>query len=403
MGGQVVSLRLLMGTDLRVLWAVLVFLGTTVFPAAGHLPVMAAATATVEADGTYSVDLTFDVPPFVLDVLPQKATDPAMNAWLDSPTNVLAAGLGQAKARFQKEFNVLAEGSSATAESLIFPTAEDVVRYRENAPAVRLPAMLMLSQSGRLPPGARSISLQFPAEMGVVAVNVIRPGQPPAALVADSGKATDPLPLAAPNGAGAGAAGVAAAREPGRLQVAAEYLRLGFKHIVPEGTDHILFVLGLFLLGNRLRPLLWQVTAFTVAHSITLGLSLYGIFRLSPLIVEPLIALSIAFVAVENICTPELKPWRPFVVFGFGLMHGLGFAGVLTSLGLPRQDFATALVTFNAGVELGQLSVITVAFLLVGWWRRKPWYRRAIVIPASVAIAGTGIFWTVQRVALAFK
>jgi hypothetical protein len=236
--------------------------------------------------------------------------------------------------------------------------------------------------------------------MGVVAVSVIRPEQPPAALVADLGKATDPLPL---GDAKTVAAGATVVREPGRWLVAAQYLRLGFNHIVPEGTDHILFVLGLFLLGNRLSPLLWQVTAFTVAHSITLGLSMYGVFRLSPLIVEPLIAASIAFVAVENICTPELKPWRPFVVFGFGLMHGLGFAGVLTSLGLPRHDFATALVTFNAGVELGQLTVISAAFLLVGWWRNKPWYRRRIVIPASVAIAGTGLFWTVQRVALAFR
>jgi len=261
--------------------------------------------------------------------------------------------------------------------------------------------MLMLSQSGRLPAGAKSVSFQFPAVMGVVALNVMRPGQPPTALVADGGLVTTPLPLANTNGVAAGAAGAAPVGEPGRWLVARQYLALGFKHIVPEGTDHILFVLGLFLLGSRLQQLLWQVTAFTVAHSITLGLSLYGVFRLSPLVVEPLIALSIAFVAVENICTPELKPWRPFVVFGFGLMHGLGFAGVLTSLGLPRQDFATALITFNGGVELGQLSVISVAFLLVGWWRRKPWYRRRIVIPASAAIAATGIFWTIQRVALA--
>jgi len=373
-----------------------------VLPAAGHLPVMAAATATIEVDGAYSVDLTFDVPPFVLGVLPQGAADAPMNAWLDSPTNRLAGSLDQARARFQKEFAVLADGEPGTADSLIFPTAEDVVRYRENAPAVRLPAMLMLSLSGRLPSRARSVSFRFPAEMGVVALNVIRPGQPPTSLVANAGEATTPLPLARTNAPGS-AVSALEVQEPSRWLVAGQYLELGFKHIVPEGTDHILFVLGLFLLGNRLQPLLWQVTAFTVAHSITLGLSLYGVFRLSPLVVEPLIAASIAFVAVENICTPELKPWRPAVVFGFGLMHGLGFAGVLTSLGLPRKDFATALVAFNGGVELGQLAVITVAFLAVGWWRKKPWYRRRIVIPASVLIAGTGIFWTVQRVVLAFR
>jgi len=127
---------------------------------------------------------------------------------------------------------------------------------------------------------------------------------------------------------------------------------------------------------------------------------MYGVFRLPSSVVEPLIAASVTFVAVENICTPELKPWRPVVVFGFGQIHGLGFSSVLLSLGLPRQDFATALVAFNGGVELGQLAVITAAFLLVGWWRNRKWYRRAIVIPASALIALTGLFWTVQRVVL---
>lgn len=364
---------------------------------------MAGATATVGTDGTFSLDLTFDVPPFVFGVQPQSANDKDLNAWLDSSTNNLAKTLANARSRFQREFTALSDNSTGTVDSLIFPTPDDVVRYRENAPPVRLPAMLMVSLEGKLPAGARSVSFRFPPELGVVAVTVIRPGnQPPATLVAKSGQPTIPVPLELEN-TGTNQTSIAAVPEPGRWLVARQYLDLGFHHIVPEGTDHILFVLGLFLLSTRLKPLLIQVTAFTVAHSITLGLSLYGVFRLSPLIVEPLIALSIALVAVENICTPELKPWRPFVVFGFGLMHGLGFAGVLTSLGLPHRDFALALVTFNTGVELGQLTVIAAAFLIVGWWRKKKWYRQAIVIPASALIAAIGIFWTVQRVLLALR
>jgi hypothetical protein len=171
-----------------------------------------------------------------------------------------------------------------------------------------------------------------------------------------------------------------------------KYLSLGFGHILPQGPDHVLFVLGLFLLSTRVRPLLWQVTAFTMAHSITLALSLYGLVRLPSIVVEPLIAMSIAFVAVENLITSELKPWRPFVVFGFGLVHGLGFAGVLTDMGLPRNQFATGLVTFNIGVELGQLAVIGLAFAAVGW------LRRCVVFPASTAIAAVALFWTVQRI-----
>ena len=178
-----------------------------------------------------------------------------------------------------------------------------------------------------------------------------------------------------------------------------QYLLLGFTHILPHGFDHILFVLGLFLLSTRWRPLLSQVTAFTVAHSITLGLTMYGVVSISPRIVEPAIALSIAYVAVENVMTTQLKPWRVGIVFAFGLLHGMGFAGVLRELGLPRSQFLTALITFNVGVELGQLAVIATAFLLVAqWYRAKPWYRQRLVIPASALIAATGVFWTVQRI-----
>ena len=185
-----------------------------------------------------------------------------------------------------------------------------------------------------------------------------------------------------------------------RRQVVAEYLKLGFTHILPKGTDHILFVLGIFLLSTRVKPILAQVTAFTIAHTITLALTIYGVVSLSPRIVEPLIALSIVYVAVENVLTPELRPWRIALVFGFGLLHGMGFAGVLSHLGLPRSEFLTGLLCFNAGVELGQLTVIAAAFLLIGLpFRNKPWYRRRIVVPMSLAIAAVGLFWFVQRAA----
>jgi len=184
---------------------------------------------------------------------------------------------------------------------------------------------------------------------------------------------------------------------PTRLEIVRQYLWLGYTHILPKGLDHILFVLGLFLLSPRIRTLLLQVTAFTIAHSITLGLSMYGIVSLPSRVVEPLIAFSIAYVAIENLVTRELKPWRIALVFMFGLLHGLGFAGVLRELGLPRNEFLTALLTFNLGVEFGQLSVIAAAALAVGAFMMKPWYRRAIVIPASCAIAAIGVYWTVTR------
>jgi hypothetical protein len=176
------------------------------------------------------------------------------------------------------------------------------------------------------------------------------------------------------------------------------YLRLGFTHIVPNGVDHILFVLGIFLLSGRGRTIFLQVSAFTVAHSITLGLSLYGLVSVPPRIVEPLIAVSIGYVAIENLFLKELKSWRVALVFVFGLLHGMGFAGALKDLGLPRSEFLTALVTFNVGVETGQLAVIGAAFLLVGWQcAHRDWYRSRIVIPASALIACMAVYWTIER------
>jgi hydrogenase/urease accessory protein HupE len=184
-----------------------------------------------------------------------------------------------------------------------------------------------------------------------------------------------------------------------RITTALRYLSLGFTHIVPNGFDHMLFVLGIFLLSRRLRQVLAQVSAFTIAHSITLGLSMYGLVSVSPKIVEPMIAVSIAYVAIENIFLSTLKPWRVALVFAFGLLHGMGFAGALKELGLPRSEFITALLSFNLGVEAGQLAVIGTAFLLVGWYcGKREWYRPLVVLPASMLIACTALYWTAQRV-----
>lgn len=176
------------------------------------------------------------------------------------------------------------------------------------------------------------------------------------------------------------------------------YVEVGFVHIIPKGLDHILFVVGLFLLSAQLRPLLVQITTFTLAHSVTLALGIYGVVSVPASIVEPLIAASIVYVCIENIYSNQLSRWRPFVIFAFGLLHGLGFASVLGEIGLGSGSFVTGLVAFNIGVEFGQLAVITVCFLLVGFWfRNKPWYRKLITVPASIVIALIAIYWVLER------
>lgn len=182
-------------------------------------------------------------------------------------------------------------------------------------------------------------------------------------------------------------------------QVVWFYLALGFKHIIPSGIDHILFVIGLCLLSTNIKTILWQATAFTVAHSITLALSMKNIIVAPGAVVEPIIALSIVFVALENILISELKPWRIMIVFLFGLIHGMGFASALNEIGLPAGKFYTSVLAFNVGVELGQIAVITAMFgCVIIPLRNKSWYRAGIVYTLSGIIALIASYWTIQRV-----
>ena len=179
------------------------------------------------------------------------------------------------------------------------------------------------------------------------------------------------------------------------------YTKLGFSHIIPQGFDHILFVTGLCLLSTKIKPMLWQATAFTVAHSITLALTMKNIFVVPSPIVEPIIALSIVFVAVENILISKLKPWRVLLVFLFGLIHGMGFASSLNEIGLPNGKYFTSILSFNLGVEFGQVAVIAAVFsLFIIPFKNKTWYRKRIVYSLSASIAMVAAYWVVERLFL---
>ncbi len=189
-------------------------------------------------------------------------------------------------------------------------------------------------------------------------------------------------------------------RKPGTA-VFWNYLVTGFQHIIPLGFDHILFIMCVFFLNTSLKKIILQASMFTVAHSITLGLAMYGVINPTARIIEPLIALSIVFLALENIFSDKVKPWRMVMVFLFGMVHGMGFAGALAGLGMPRYAFATALIAFNVGVEIGQLSIILFLYFLVAkMFGAEPWYRKRIVIPASTIIALVAAWWTFERIFL---
>ena len=240
--------------------------------------------------------------------------------------------------------------------------------------------------TGLVPPGTREFSVAYAMALGSYALNV-RIGDGPVQTVWLNGTERS------------ASIAVAAPPKPSTWSdIAWQYFCLGYTHILPKGADHVLFVIGIFLLSGRWQSIVKQVSAFTIAHSITLGLTMYGMVSLPAKVVEPLIALSICCVAIENLFTAELKPWRLALVFSFGLLHGMGFAGVLRDLGLPHGQFLTALLTFNAGVEAGQLSVVALAAAAVAHWRSSAAaYRRLVVQPASLMIAAVGLFWTIQR------
>jgi hypothetical protein len=184
-------------------------------------------------------------------------------------------------------------------------------------------------------------------------------------------------------------------------EVAWYYIKMGIMHIIPRGLDHILFITSLCLLSNKIKIILWQATAFTVAHSVTLALSLKSIIVAPGAVVEPIIALSIMFVAIENIILHELRAWRILIVFFFGLIHGMGFASALNEVGIPPNRFAETVVMFNIGVELGQISIILLVFgLIILPFGKKVNYRKILVYPLSIVIALIAAYWTIERLML---
>lgn len=247
-----------------------------------------------------------------------------------------------------------------------------------------LPRSTFLTMSAELS-GARSITFAWAREFGGVILRQQGVENGLTQFLAD-GQLSDPI-----------------ANQNGEAKTAfaafIEYIPVGYAHIIPKGLDHILFVVGLFFFSTHFKPLLWQVSAFTLAHTVTLAAGSLGLVSVPAAIVEPLIAASIAYVAIENVFTSTLNRWRPLVIFGFGLLHGLGFASVLGEFGLPQNQFIPALIGFNLGVEIGQISIIAGLFIGLGYWFRDKWfYRPFITTPVSLAIAAIGIYWCFDRI-----
>ena len=177
-----------------------------------------------------------------------------------------------------------------------------------------------------------------------------------------------------------------------------KYLQLGFTHVIPLGFDHILFILSVFFLSSKLKSVVIQCSVFTVAHSLSLGFAAAGLLIPNSNYVEPLIAISILYTAIENIVSQKVNSWRLLIIFGFGLIHGFGFATALSEIGIPKNQFFSSLLSFNLGVEIGQITIILLAYFLIAkWFSGKIWYKERIVYPISTIIGCVALYWTIER------
>lgn len=345
----------------------------------------AIATATLAGDGSFTLAISLNLEAVMAGIEPENSdTDdsrqaPAYDRLRSLEPDRLKAEFESFVPQFLAGATLGPSGAAPAPlrlEAITVPAAGDLA----------VPRLTDIVLRGRLPDGAQSVVWSYAPSFGDSVIRLRKAG---ADEIFHSQYVT---------GGASDAIGLDGAVEQSRLEVFTDYVQLGFIHIVPKGLDHIFFVVGLFLLSTRLSALLWQVTAFTLAHSVTLFMGMTGLVAVSPQIVEPLIAASIVFIAVENLFTTRLHAWRPLVVFGFGLLHGLGFAGVLEEIGLSADHFLTGLIAFNIGVELGQLAVIAACFALVGWAMRRPDYRRLVAVPGSLAIAVIATVWLSERV-----
>lgn len=292
----------------------------------------------------------------------------------------LAKKIEIAREALERSFYIAIDGDELESATYRFPSPADI---REDAltsqtrPSLSQPIHIQVETSR-----AGGLVIAGPPDLGqiVIVATVDGSRQPPILL--------GPAQLSPTIGL---------ASQFGMVQTISHFLAQGIVHIVPQGLDHILFLLCLTLVSVSLWPLFLQVSGFTLAHTLTLGLTIANIIPFAPTIIEPLIAFSIVLMAVLNIVQPRSIRFRGGLIIGLGLLHGMGFAGALRALGLPPGDEVAALIAFNIGVEIGQMLVVTVALLFTVRMMNKPWFYHRVTAPASILIALIGSVSILQR------
>lgn len=340
----------------------------------------------IREDNSYQIDVTADLDAIALGLSQGIEAQQVVKIMRRLSPKELEVRISKLRRIFHENIKISFDGTQVNSVALSFP--EYGLPISDN---VETQTILGLTArfTGDLPVGTKTITINIERSFPPVYLTIIdlKNGRDHQQVLA-RGETSEPYSLSVEQ----------IGKSSNNLTTFKQFLYLGIWHIIPEGLDHVLFVLGLFLLNARPKFLLWQITAFTIAHTITLAISSYGLITFPLTVIEPLIALSISYVAIENLFTRDLKFWRPLIVFGFGLLHGMGFAGVLREIGTPDHNFLITLLSFNLGVEIGQFGVILFAFLTLGWFQTRTWYRPLVTIPMSLLIAIMGLYWFAERI-----
>jgi hypothetical protein len=400
----------------------------------------------VQRGGNVEITIVHDALAYALNDTSGNIDDETMREFLSSTHDEVVRVCDDARARIVvgtrlEAMGVVVDGrrdQSVTVRPSVVHmlSPESLEAWKRENPEMRLPCKLDAVLQAKLPAGATSMTIAFPKVLGEIVMMVDRPGlealdlplrageeseaidvsmvwqrssQPSEASQHESQTAPLPLPSASPNVLASQSSEDLASSpsapdtqpvvtERSLLRTLWRYAVVGFAHIIPAGVDHVVFIVGLFLLSPKFKDAVLLITWFTLAHTTTLTLASLGLVQLSPKFIECAIAISIACIAIENLVLHKPKPWRAAIVFVFGLVHGLGVAGAFAQVGFDSSRLVTSLLGFTAGVEVGHIAALLACFALLGWTTSKSWYRSRVVVPISVCIAFAAIVWTVQRV-----
>ena len=379
---------------LAVVISMLTLLGSAA--AVAHPGFDTVALARVDESNRVHITIVHDALAFALNDRSDKVPDSEMLRFLSATAAEQQATIDDARGRFLDQFRVIADSQPIDFALLEFPSVDAIQQRWRGTPNPKLPVKMDIVARAVLPFGADSLSIRLPEVFGDAMLSIELPGREAVALPVPAGEfsavAEMPAQLAEVAERSTTAAGVLSV-----VQTMGRFAATGLIHIIPLGLDHILFVFALFLLRPQVKPILGQITAFTLAHTLTLTLAALGVVALPERPVEIAIAASVAFVGLENLLAKEVGSTRLAAAFAFGLLHGMGVASAFAGAELPKAQLVTALIGFTAGVELGHVIILVAAFALLGWWRNQDWFRIRITLPLSAGISGVALYWIAIR------